>query len=438
MHDVSQRTESPRPPARGNGLLGKWIRILWTVITYPIVLVFAIVGALFGLFVGLWEGVTSKRGLWFTLRAQTLVGVLKGARLVFVGSSRLYKALFYRPVYDDDDFPLPESIDDFLVIGHRGAPYAAPENTIAAFARAVHEGANALEIDLCYTQDGEIVVWHDWDPDAAVSLFREGGLEDYQKYKPVYPAGDLRRPTPELTLAELRANYGYETKGGDPVDMTLPKYAIPTFREFMAWAVKQKSLKSIFLDVKIPSDEPKWVAEMMPAIQAVLAEFDNSFEVVLISPWQEVFLAMREIAPELPISFDREVVSALPVATIDEARAFSAMVEAERYANRFASVGRPTFLTLAPFEVYETIILHDLDYRAQKGMDVCFIAWTINDKAEMRDLVGLGVDGILTDRPGRLASRVLGKKTAAMLRSPRDLFKFARQGGMNPEDSSKA
>ena len=58
------------------------------------------------------------------------------------------------------------STTPFLVIGHRGSPCFAIENTMASFQRAVEqEGANGLECDLCLTKDEQIVLWHDWDPD---------------------------------------------------------------------------------------------------------------------------------------------------------------------------------------------------------------------------------------------------------------------------------
>jgi glycerophosphoryl diester phosphodiesterase len=47
-----------------------------------------------------------------------------------------------------------------LVIAHRGASAYAPENTIAAFNRAVAIGADAIELDARLTRDGVIVVMH--------------------------------------------------------------------------------------------------------------------------------------------------------------------------------------------------------------------------------------------------------------------------------------
>jgi glycerophosphoryl diester phosphodiesterase len=65
-----------------------------------------------------------------------------------------------------------KKIDDrfFLVIGHRGSPAREIENTIQSLNRAVNEGANALEIDLSMTKEGEVVLWHDWDPNETTSI----------------------------------------------------------------------------------------------------------------------------------------------------------------------------------------------------------------------------------------------------------------------------
>lgn len=50
-----------------------------------------------------------------------------------------------------------------LLIGHRGASRALPENTLAAFARAVHDGADGIELDVQLSADGQIAIVHDAD-----------------------------------------------------------------------------------------------------------------------------------------------------------------------------------------------------------------------------------------------------------------------------------
>lgn len=49
----------------------------------------------------------------------------------------------------------------FRIVAHRGASAVAPENTLAAFRRALDEGADAIELDVRLTSDGKIVVIHD-------------------------------------------------------------------------------------------------------------------------------------------------------------------------------------------------------------------------------------------------------------------------------------
>ena len=76
----------------------------------------------------------------------------------------------------------------FLVCGHRGSPVNEPENTIPSFERALREGVNSLETDLCVTKEKEVILWHDWNPDELVALIREKGIEPEVAYKPDFPA----------------------------------------------------------------------------------------------------------------------------------------------------------------------------------------------------------------------------------------------------------
>ncbi|MCL4860807.1 MAG: glycerophosphodiester phosphodiesterase [Caldilineaceae bacterium] len=48
-----------------------------------------------------------------------------------------------------------------LIVAHRGVPVMQPENTLPSFALALEQGADALETDLRFTRDGEIVLFHD-------------------------------------------------------------------------------------------------------------------------------------------------------------------------------------------------------------------------------------------------------------------------------------
>jgi glycerophosphoryl diester phosphodiesterase len=59
------------------------------------------------------------------------------------------------------DQPLPNTNKSLLIIAHRGASATAPENTLSAFARAMHDGADGIELDVRLSRDGVPVVIHD-------------------------------------------------------------------------------------------------------------------------------------------------------------------------------------------------------------------------------------------------------------------------------------
>lgn len=50
-----------------------------------------------------------------------------------------------------------------IVLAHRGASGTAPENTIAAFKKAIEKGADGFELDVQLTKDNQLVVFHDFE-----------------------------------------------------------------------------------------------------------------------------------------------------------------------------------------------------------------------------------------------------------------------------------
>lgn len=109
--------------------------------------------------------------------------------------------LFQVPAPAPQDHPagVSDPLSDVEVIAHGGAQGHAPGNTLPAFALALEQGADTLEMDLQLTADGEIVVIHD-------------GIVDRTT--------DGTGAVVDLTLAELRqfdAGYGFEdVDGGTP------------------------------------------------------------------------------------------------------------------------------------------------------------------------------------------------------------------------------
>ena len=55
---------------------------------------------------------------------------------------------------------------ELIKIGHRGAPSLVHENTLASFTKAVETGMQGVELDVQYSADKQLVVYHNWDLDA--------------------------------------------------------------------------------------------------------------------------------------------------------------------------------------------------------------------------------------------------------------------------------
>ena len=124
-----------------------------------------------------------------------------------------------------------------LVVGHRGAPHRAPENTLASYRAALEISVDAIELDLHLSSDGHLVVIHD------------DRLER---------TTDGEGPVHALTLAELR-----QLDAGGWFDPAFAGERIPTFDEALE-AIGDRAA----LQVEIKGKEPGVVEAAVAALQA--------------------------------------------------------------------------------------------------------------------------------------------------------------------------
>lgn len=100
-----------------------------------------------------------------------------------------------------------------FVVAHRGARTLAPENTLPAFLLALVQGADALETDLRFTRDDELILFHDPTLDrttAGRGAVRAHTLAEIQRLPTRRPDGGLDA-APAPTLAQLIAATGGQT-----------------------------------------------------------------------------------------------------------------------------------------------------------------------------------------------------------------------------------
>jgi glycerophosphoryl diester phosphodiesterase len=252
-----------------------------------------------------------------------------------------------------------------LVIAHRGGAGLWPENTLYAFERAAALGVDVIETDVRATADGELVVFHD------------EGLERTTD-------GDGR--VGALTLAELKrldAAYRFSPDGGRSFPLRGSGVTVPTLREVFA------SLPHMRFNI-----EPK---QTVPSVAAPLCRLIREYGMtdrVLVASFSAVALGdFRRECPEVATSAATgEVASFLTLHRAGLAASYAPAMQALQVPEQAGAL---------------TVLTRDF-VEAAHGRNLRVHAWTVNAEGDMRRLVEMGVDGVMTDYPDRLL-KVLGR-----------------------------
>jgi glycerophosphoryl diester phosphodiesterase len=297
-----------------------------------------------------------------------------------------------------------------LNIAHRGGAGLMPENTLAAFRDAVARGCDGAELDVQLSKDGEVVVFHDFR--LKPEICRLGG-----KW--------LKKPTPrikDLTLHELQAfDVGRLDPASDyakahPHTMAIDGEVIPTLAQVLAVTGKSKTsfrlqveLKTSFVDRDVSADP----IELAEATVAVLRQADYLDRTIFVGfDWAGLIHA-KTLAPEVECWFTTMELDFLRPAQPDEKPAtqvlrhwaetgtspWAAGFDAVKYGG---SIQRAIKAAGGDgwFPSYEDATKEAVDHAKSLGLKVG--AWTVNAPADMTRLIGLGLDGICTDRPDLL------------------------------------
>ena len=282
-----------------------------------------------------------------------------------------------------------------VIIAHRGDAIDHPENTVASIAAALGSGSKGVEVDITITKDQEIVLWHDHHPFTHEALVRAIGAEEGMKYRPAFPGllSRFRRPIRQLTLAELKATHGYKRRE-DSIFTGNIDVEIDTLRDAFRCMQQYPSLECIVLDVKLPHDNPKLAARFARRLSDLLNQADLWEKVVVMHTDPENIKTLRQNGLEqAAFTQEVEIVELYP-----QSNEFSASRRAKLLHNTVASIGRPR-VSFNGYRCYLDILRYDraaLDGFAGKHR---LITWTINDELEFREILAIGVDGVITDNP---------------------------------------
>jgi glycerophosphoryl diester phosphodiesterase len=226
------------------------------------------------------------------------------------------------------------------VVGHRGGrgPDWPTENTMAAFERAVREGADAIELDVRQCATGEVVVFHD---------------------------PDLKRMSNGADLREVR-NVSY-------VELAT-RHRAPLLRDVLAFCIDRR----IGVNVEVKYD----LVDRARLVRAVLRQLDAfpSADVIVSSFDPRILARFRVLRPR--------VLTALLTTT------------ERKWSLPLARFGmRPPMVHAIHLEQKQAT---PRVVRALKKRGLYVGVWTVNDPRDATTLRALGVDWVITDAPGRI------------------------------------
>lgn len=247
------------------------------------------------------------------------------------------------------------------IFGHRGASGECPENTLPAFERAVAQGATVLELDVHMTSDREVVVLHD----ATVERTTDG-------------AGEVASMTLGA-LQSLDAGARFVNAQGE--------------RPYAGCGVSVPTLDAVLgrfehmaVNIEVKSDAEGIEHEVMRVIDRHRARP----RVLLAAEHLALMERLRAVASDVLTGFSME-----------EGIEFLVRHDDPTYVPQGAALQVPRELNDGPL-VTEAFVAA----AHQKGVEVH--VWVLNTDEELRAMLSLGVDGVMTDFPSRAAQMVRG------------------------------
>jgi glycerophosphoryl diester phosphodiesterase len=243
------------------------------------------------------------------------------------------------------------------VFGHRGAAGAAPENTIEGFRAALAAGADVLEMDVHATRDGAVVVLHDDTVDRTTD--GAGHVRSYE-------LSDLRR---------LDASCRFGALAGHDAGVRGP-LRIPLLEEVL------EAFPGVPLNIEIKQSDPP-----IEALVGELLERHGAFDRVLLAAENHVIMqCIRAMIPEVTTGLSEQ-----------ESLEFLGRTTDPTYTPPGVALQVPV-----TYEGMDIVSQEFVAHAHARGLEVH--VWTINDPLEIRWLLDLGVDGIISDLPAVVRS----------------------------------
>ncbi len=299
----------------------------------------------------------------------------------------------------------PDTVTDLEVQGHRGARGLQPENTLPAFETALDLGVDTLELDLHFTSDGQLVVWHDpivppdkcrLDPDQSIAGPDLNEADDASILIAGFTRDELRAYSCDKNPDQNRLPDQQATATGLAGD----SYQIVTLGELFDFVARYAEAEG-----KTPEQRAGAAAVMFNVetkrVEGSPETINDGFDGVNPGPFE---LTLLQLIADRGLE-DRVVVQSFDHRSLRAIRSVDSSIRLAALTSRnvpfsadfaaFADIWSPD---------YRAVSSTSLAAAHQAGLEV--IPWTVNDLADMSRLIELGVDGLITDRPDTLLALI--------------------------------
>lgn len=251
---------------------------------------------------------------------------------------------------------------DFDVQGHRGCRGLAPENTMAAFEKAIELGVTTIELDVVMTRDGVFAVHHDLRLNTKLCESPDG--------EPL-----RRRPLAELDFSDIsNLDCGGRRVSKFPDQALSPGERIPRLEEVLDLAAGAPYPVQLSIEIKQPTGKmPKPVEEVVAQLAGLLRERNLEKRTIVQSAWGTVLVEVQKLEPDLGRSLVVKAAS----------------------AKLWVENGTATIVSRKHAHLNRS----EVERLQKKG--VLVIPWTVNKPQAIQKMMDWGVDGIITDYPDR-------------------------------------
>ena len=278
-----------------------------------------------------------------------------------------------------------------MIAAHRGGGANNPENTLLAFREAVTTiGVEILESDLYLTKDGYLVYNHDSYIDETCNINGDISLEEV---KTLCKDKANRHYISDMTLEELQQyNFGYyfEDENGDRIyknatDIEGLGLQIATVDQLFAEFYEAYPELMFIVEIKNSGDKGK---EACRILSETLDQYPGYRDQIVIGTFHdEIEAELQETYPHLLRGASTGVARDFVLTTYLGVNLFN--------SSDFACLQIPLSYDIGIEIALDSKLLIDRAHR--RGIAVQY--WTINDADEMRMLIEMGVDCIMTDDP---------------------------------------